>query len=312
MNKSNKMSRLGDSPEINNLLKSLKSVIADRPAELPEPKHYLSFKHLNATNLESEGVVYPASACYTTKPLPYCGRCGDGWVRVVQADGSSAVHICEDCERPRRRLKRLNDLSLPSDATGAHLDMYEWDSPEQRHRINGLMRWMKYGQAHEARSPSVLMHGPQGNGKTTLLYALAKDAIFNDYRVLYTTHSELLESIKTTWSSKEKSPISNGSWLDGVELLLFDELGGIGGNIERGDWVYRDTVKMIGHIYERWSSGSLSIVMSTNMKPRHIGTFFNRNYAVMSRIVDIFSDPIEMTGADRRVVDNAKFKLFGM
>lgn len=312
MSKYNDMKRLGDSPEINHLLKSLKSVIADRPASAVEPKPYLSFKHLNATNLETEGIVYPAAACYTTKPIPYCGRCGDGWVRVVQPDGSSAVHICEDCERPRRRLKKINDLQLPSDARGAHLDMYEWDSAEQRARINGLLRWMKYGQAHEARSPSVLMHGPQGNGKTTLLYSLAKEAIFNDYKVLYTTHSELLESIKSTWSNKSKSPISNGSWLDGVELLLFDELGGIGGNIERGDWVYRDTVKMIGHIYERWSSGSLSIVMSTNMKPVQIGHFFNRNYAVMSRIVDIFSDPIEMTGADRRVQDNAKFKLFGM
>ena len=306
MSKSNKhssgMQRLGDNPALNALLHSLNN--RERTEQTSrQDQELLDFRHLNAQNLEAENIIYPSSAFYQAKQLPYCGRCDNGWIATIK-DGSRASAKCQHCQIPRQRLRRLNDLKLPADARDANFGMYQWDNSKQQERVQSMQEWMLYGQQDKPQSPSVYMYGTAGNGKTTLLYALAKWAVFNDYRVMYTSHNRTVDAVKRSFNTKSSDAFLS-NWLSGVELLLFDELCGIGGKANMTDWYKGFTSDMIGAIYESWGSGQLSIVMTTNLTPREVYLALDRNDAIMSRLYQMFGDAIQMTGKDRRAPSSA-------
>ena len=282
-------------------LEALKEIARQKRAEgvLKEKTIYEDYRHLSSTNLEALGHVYPSSARFECKALPFCGRCAEGFSYTIDQNGNRTAQICEFCERPRRRMKRLNDLQLPADSYGMHLDQYEWDSSEQRHRIDQLLSWMKYRETRETQqSPSVYLWGQPGNGKTSLLYAIAKEAVWNDFRVEYTSHSKLIEKIKRSYSGSQNSPLD--SWLDKKSILLFDELGGVGGAANQTAWFKSQTADIIQKMYERWASGQLSIVMTTNLTPQKLFDSIDRNNAVFSRLQAMFGTPVQMIGHDRR------------
>jgi DNA replication protein DnaC len=262
------------------------------------------FRNLNSCNLEELDHVYASSARFECKPLPYCGRCAEGFQYTIDSSGNRTATLCDFCERPRRRMKRLNDLNLPADSYGMNLDRYEWDSADQRHRIDNLLTWMKYRDQRETQqSPSVYMWGRPGNGKTSLLYALAKEAVWNDFKVEYTSHTKLIEGIKRSFNGKDNNPLE--SWLDRKSLLLLDEFGGVGGAANQTPWFKSVTADMIQKIYEHWQRGQLSVVMTTNLTPHELFNSLDRNMALISRLQAIFNEPLQMIGADRRIANSS-------
>ena len=312
MSRSNKhnsgMQRLGDNPALNALLHSISNRERSEQSSTSN-QQLLDFRHINAENLEAENLIYQSSAFYQAKKLPYCGRCDNGWVATIK-DGSRASAKCQHCQIPRQRLRRLNDLKLPADAQGKHFGMYEYDSPEQQKKVQSLQNWMLYGEQDRPQSPSVYMYGTAGNGKTTLLYALAKWAVFNDYRVMFASHNRTVDAVKRSFNTKSSDAFL-ANWLTGVELLLFDELCGIGGKANLADWYKGFTSDMIGAIYESWGSGQLSIVMTTNLTPREVYLALDRNDAIMSRLYQMFGDAVQMKGKDRRA-PSAALKSWGV
>ena len=97
-----------------------------------------------------------------------------------------------------------------------------------------------------------------------------------------------------------------------TDLLLFDEFGGIGGGANMTDWFKATTIDIIQRIYERWSAGKLSIVMTTNLTPDELfNRALNRNKAGASRLQAIFNKPIHMQGRDRRG-DNRDLSAWGV
>jgi len=256
-------------------------------------------------------MIHPAAAFFKTKEIPYCGRCGEGFIYSVCSLGNRTATICKYCERPRRRLKKLNDLQLPYDAIGMHLGRYEFDTQEQFERVKNLVTWMNTPKDQRGDvSPSLYLWGSPGNGKTSLLYALAKQAVFSDHKVMFTTHTQLIDQIKRTFKGKDDNPLDH--WLANTDLLLFDEFGGIGGGANMTEWFKATTIDIIQRIYERWAAGKLSIVMTTNLTPEELfNKALNRNKAGASRLQAIFKKPIKMQGRDRRG-DNGNLSDWGV
>jgi len=279
---------------IEKALNRIKAVSDQRRIERDEPSPQLkTWRNLRPDELH-QGYLIPKGGYISTITLDYCGRCQEGF--TFKSDGLyQTASFCQDCEIPRRRLKRIEQAQLPLDARDAHIGMYDFDSVHQENQVAEILSY-KLG---EDLPPSMLMHGSSGNGKTTLLYAIAKELAWRGMKVRYTTHTRLFEAEKRSWKGQDKSPME--SWLDGIDVLLFDELGGIGGDARASEW-YRDKTKeMLGLIYERWTAGELAVIMTTNLSPAQIvKRLLDNSGAMVSRLKSIFPDPVEMTGRDRR------------
>jgi DNA replication protein DnaC len=291
------MKRLSDSLQLKSMLHQLKARQASRPAEYQHDQSFLDFSSLHPCSLEREGWLIPSAAYITPREVPYCGRCQDGYLFSVDEFRRQTAHICHYCEVTRRHLKRLAKLQLPSDAYGMHWGTYEWDTLGLKGAVEEMTTWARSREGRSHVAPSILVYGPPGNGKTSLLYCLARDLVWQGQRVMFTTHSRLMDQIKRSFSG-DKDPLER--WLDQTDVLLFDELGGIGGGGNWTDWYQAQSIEIIGRIYERWASGQLMVAMTTNLPPAGIASLFKRNRAVMSRLQAIFVEPLEMIGKDRR------------
>jgi DNA replication protein DnaC len=298
------MKRLG--AELSKLayqLKEMKSVVAEMNKDKPKEKPVLlDFRHINANNLELEDLVIKDAPFFQCKPLPFCGRCKEGFRYRSNEQNTQVASVCKFCEIPRRRMNKLSKLQLPSDSYGMHFNAYEWDSPTQQARVNHLLAWMKNPNERQINaSPSIYLRGEPGNGKTSLLYCLAKDAIFAGQRVMYISHNQLVDQIKRSFNG-EKDPLKH--WLDKTDLLLFDEFCGVGGGANQTNWFKSTTADIVQKIYERWKSGQLSVVITSNLTNQQLKTSIDHNKAILSRFIAMFGEPVTMIGRDRRVSNN--------
>ena len=292
------MKRIGELPEINSLLSALRtrqslSTYEQRPLE--------SFANVRPEELESRWLKNN-SAYLEPVEVPHCGRCQEGFTFETNDRGYQVARVCIHCEVLRRRLNKLKRLRLPSDAFGMHFGVYEWDSRQLEERIRHMLWWQQYREDNE-RAPSIFLAGRPGNGKTSLLYCLAREICWRDRKVRYISHQRLFEKIKRSFDGGA-DPFEH--WLDDIDVLLFDELGGIGGGANKTQWFTAQTVEMIGRIYERWAAGQLQVVMTSNLNPRSIAQMLDRNTAALSRLAAMFGDPVIMTGRDRRAATSLR------
>ena len=275
---------------------ALKARSAELKAKRGDQDFY-DWRHVNDQNLEELDLAREDTPTYTVRDIPECGLCIAGQTYYRDELGYRYGGDCVRCTAVQKRITRLNRLNLPPDAYGVHFGMYQWDSEKQRDRIAALNSFISYGSIDKrTKSPSVYIWGRPGNGKTSLLYCMAKEACFADLKVKYVTHQSMIES-RYAQIRGERNPLKG--WLDGVDLLLFDELGGVGGRGHTSEWLRSFNSEMYGYIYERWSRG-LAIVMTTNLTPDQFYKSTGQNAAIMSRFAEMFGDPIKMTGKDRR------------
>ena len=77
-------------------LEALKEIARQKreSGNLKERTPLQNFKHLNSMNLEELGHVYPSSARFECKPLPYCGRCAEGFSYTIDSFENRTAQIC--------------------------------------------------------------------------------------------------------------------------------------------------------------------------------------------------------------------------
>lgn len=281
-----------------NALEEMKRLARLRASAKPAPQ-ILDFSNLSPNNLEANDFIDLRAGYLKPKDIAHCGRCEAGWLyRWLPNRMAQEAQMCHRCEKPRRWLKRLDKMKLPSDAINMHFETYQPDSLQQKEAIDKMLTYLRGGC--EGSPHGLYLYGQPGNGKTSLLYCFARESAYLGLKVRYTSHIELMNKIKESWNNKSaRDPLKD--WLAGIDLLLLDEFCGVGGSANKSPWWLSQTVELIQEIYQQWGSGQLSIVMTSNVYPRQLLNIFADNPAVKSRLGAMFSRPIEMVGQDRRL-----------
>jgi len=192
----------------------------------------------------------------------------------------SMAKTCPHCGLINRYLMRLKNSGIGADAMNKHLYNYEFESEELKAKTKAFMN-------QEIRGG--LLWGRAGNGKTHLLSAVARELIFNNYKVRYVSHQYLLESIKRSFDG-EVDPRTK--WLDGVDFILFDELG----FCPKTDWAKQTTNELIHAAH----AADVKILFASNLSPDQL----KRNLLDMrtsSRMGELVGQFVyNMRGQDRR------------
>jgi DNA replication protein DnaC len=299
-------------------INSLKAYQRKLKEQSTEPKQFLDYSYLTPDNLEANDFIDDQSMTLKCKPVEYCGECQQGWF-YQRVEGMTALDavMCRRCEKPRRWMKRLNNMQLPTDAIGMSFATYQPDSPQQLDAINKALEWLRTpdvsNHPHLRRAPNMFLYGPPGNGKSSLLYCYAREAAINSksvwrngkkspkaIKVKFISHTQLLSDIKKTWNDKHaQDPLKD--WLDGVDVLLIDEFGGVGGSANKTSWWREQTIQLIQEFSQLWAAGKLQVILTTNLAPRQVLDSLGDNSAAHSRLGAMFPEPIKMVGHDRRV-----------
>ena len=290
------LTKLGDSAKFKRLKSELMVLAQDENRPRPEPlAHVPDWTNIDPDQWHELFLLRSGNDRYIKVNDPYCD-CVEGYEFIRDGIHPNAIS-CRNCGRLRKALNRLVRAQLPNEAIKVTLEDYEFDSDEQEEAYQRLMFW----QGEENQAPSMFMWGGAGNGKSTLLYIIAKQMVNRGFNVKYAHHYDTFQAEKKSWSRKSGYTHLD-SWLYNVDVLLFDELGGLGGGTGKAtEWFKTTSIEMIGAIYQRWKTGKMAVVMTTNMKPSEIrANLFDGNMAVMSRLNALFGEPIHMEGPDRR------------
>ena len=157
-------------------------------------------------------------------PKPHCPKCGDtGYQNGERCECLEALIKQESL----RRINRVSHMTLSSfddfrlnyypsapDATGV--------SP--RRRMEKVLSFCRaYASGFSPDSPSILMVGPTGLGKSHLSLAIAREVIDKGYGVIYGAAQDLLSAVeKERFGDGEKGTLEQ---LLRCDLLIIDDLG---------------------------------------------------------------------------------------
>ena len=275
------------------LLDSLQASISDT-TETPPVSDY---SDVSVDDLHKQQLIKRGESRYLVANDIPC-NCHAGYT-TERINGYSTAIPCKNCHSVKMGIRRIQRAHLPNDAFNSALENYHFDSREQQKTIMDIMNNHKSNKDQPA---SLFMYGGAGNGKSTISYILAKHLCLNGYRVKYIHHYHEFQKEKKSWSTNN-SHLDH--LLDNVDVLIFDEFGGLGGRSNYSEWFTYTTIELIGIMYEKFKSGQLSIILTSNMTPEVIfDKLLDKNSMALSRLENIFGNPLKMTGPDRRPKGN--------
>lgn len=111
------------------------------------------------------------------------------------------------------------DVALQEDTPDAH-------GISPRERAQTILDYCKqYAAAFSPDSPSILMVGKTGLGKTHLSLAIAQAVIYNGYGVVYQTAQNIADMLQRDYFGREQNASEPIETLGNCDLLIIDDLG---------------------------------------------------------------------------------------
>lgn len=219
-----------------------------------------------------------------------CPKCQDTGVK----DG----HYC-DCFRAvvkQLQYDGLNGSAPAKDSTFSNflLDYYRGvtaeDGTDVYAHMEQVLNYCKNWAADFSRqSPSVLLYGRTGLGKTHLSLAMANAVIQQGYNVVYGPAHNLLNQLNKEQFGRLKGDESPEEMLETADLLIIDDLG--------AEYATPFNVSAIYNVLNTRILLGLPTIISTNLMYDEIGNRYSER--VYSRIIGNFT-PLEFLGKDVR------------
>jgi DNA replication protein DnaC len=161
---------------------------------------------------------------------------------------------CPYCGQVNKYLLRFKQSGLTADAIGKHVDNFNFDSePGLREKAMSFVKGDIRGG---------LLYGQPGNGKTHLLCAIAREFIWNNKKVRYVSHQSILEQIRQSFDKGSNIIDPRYSWLDGLDVVLFDELG----FFRKNDWSKQTTNELIHALH----AANVQVIFASNLTPKQL------------------------------------------
>lgn len=214
-----------------------------------------------------------------------CEKCRD--------TGSDGIYVC-DCYKKLVKSLAFDELcrSSPMELcsfSDFNLTYYpERLDPETgvipREHMGNILNFCKvYANDFTAGSPSLLMYGRTGLGKTHLSLAIAEVVVEKGYTVVYNSTPNIMNKIEKEHFGKVQTNEDTMEMLSTCDLLILDDLG--------AEFQTSFTVSALYNIINNRLLASLPTIISTNLDPkaleekyteriasRFIGTYINLGF----------------------------------
>lgn len=266
----------------------LKGMDGDRRGDIAVAMKQLQFQNEQLQRELADCIHAAGERADNFEPQPTCPRCGD--------TGYVAQRMCTCLEKLLQEgaCRELSALSHMTLATFDGLDMSYYsaapdaDGVSPRERMADVAAFCRAWAADfSLESPSLLLRGPAGTGKTHLSLAIAREAAAAGHAVIYGSVQRLLRQLEKEHFGREDG--DSADRLEECDLLILDDLG-----TEFASPFYTSSLYEI--LNNRLLSGRPTII-STNLNQKQIQERYGVQIA--SRIAGCFQ-PLLFAGSDIR------------
>ena len=222
---------------------------------------------------------------------------------VCNDTGVVGNHYCDCFKRLVKSLQteNLNAVSPAGDSTFDNFNLAYYQGvtdPETGvdaySRMGQIVSYCEaYAEDFGLSSPSLILYGNTGLGKTHLSLAIANKAIEKGFNVVYGSAHNLLSEIEKEHFGRLKTDDSPEENVLNADLLILDDLG--------AEFSTSFTVSMVYNIINTRILKGLPTIISTNLWYDEISDKYGNR--VYSRIIGNYT-PLEFAGRDVRQLKN--------